>query len=62
LLKKLVFFSLPFGTLFLVVIRKGSLLPITVPSSEDQVSPLQHANAPLKQIANNVFKIQFKYS
>ncbi|KYQ58616.1 hypothetical protein ALC60_02261 [Trachymyrmex zeteki] len=37
---------LPLGTFFLVVMRKGSLMPITVPSSEAHVSPLQHADAP----------------
>ncbi|KYN16772.1 hypothetical protein ALC57_10969 [Trachymyrmex cornetzi] len=37
---------LPLGTFFLVVIRKGSPMPITVPSSEAHVSPLEHANAP----------------
>lgn len=41
-------FSLPLGTRFLVVMRKGSELPITVPISEAQVSPLQHAVAPYK--------------
>lgn len=50
-MKKLAF--LPLGTLFLVVMRKGSLVPITVPISEAHVSPLQHANAPVKRkIAN----------
>lgn len=47
---------LPFDTLFPVVMKK-SLVPITLPSSEVQVSPLTHASAPLKQIANNSFKI-----
>lgn len=39
--------SLPRGTLFRVVMRKGSELPITVPNSEAHVSPLQQAKAPV---------------
>ncbi|EZA58065.1 hypothetical protein X777_01446, partial [Ooceraea biroi] len=38
---------LPLGTLFLVVMRKGSPVPVTVPNSEAHVSPLQHANVPI---------------
>jgi len=48
---------LPLGTLFLVVMRKGSPVPITVPNSEAHVSPLQHANAPFQM--QRAFNIQF---
>lgn len=38
----------PLGTFFLVVIRKGSPVDKTVPSSLAHVSPFEHAKAPEK--------------
>lgn len=38
----------PFGTLFNEVTRIGSDFDSTVPNSDAQVSPLQHAKTPMK--------------
>lgn len=53
---------LPLGTLLKVVIRNGSLLAITDPISEAQVSPLEHAMAPNKLFRNYKYILKILYS